>query len=58
MFKGWLEEEGVNRQDWEDMGQNINDIISYTEIKNGEVQNDFFRTDIRKSLRSSLDKFE
>ena len=58
MFKGWLEEEGVNRQDWEDMGQNINDIISYMEIKNGEVQNDFFRTDIRKSLRSSLDKFE
>lgn len=58
MFKGWLEEEGVNRRDWEDMGQNINDIISYREIKNGEVQNDFFRTDIRKSLRSSLDKFE
>ena len=46
MFKGWLEE-GVNREDLEDMGQNINDIISYREIKNVQVQNDFFRIDIK-----------
>ena len=47
MFKGWLEEEGVNREDLEDMGQNINDNISYREIKNVEIQNDFFRIDIK-----------
>ena len=47
MFKGWLEEEGVNREDLEDMGQNINDNISYREIKNVEIQNEFFRIDIK-----------
>lgn len=58
MFKGWVEEEGVNREDWEDVGQNINDVISYRGIKNVEVPNEFFRTDVRKSLGPSLDKFE
>ena len=47
MFKGWLEEEGVNREDLGDMGQNINDNISYREIKNVEIQNEFFRIDIK-----------
>lgn len=58
MFKGWVEEEGVNREDWEDKEQNISDVISSREIKKAEVQNKFFGIDIRKSLRSSLDKFE
>lgn len=40
------------------MGQNINDVISYRGIKNVEVPNEFFRTDVRKSLGPSLDKFE
>lgn len=46
MFKGWLEE-GVNREDLEDMGQNINDIISHREIKIFKFKNDFFRIDIK-----------
>lgn len=40
MFEGWLEEEGINK-DQEEMGENINDVISYKEIKKVEVH-EFF----------------
>lgn len=42
MFKGWVEEEDINKEDPEEMGENINDFISYREIKKVEVQNEFF----------------
>lgn len=42
MFEGWLEEEGINKEDEEEMGENINDVISYREMEKVEVQNEFF----------------
>lgn len=54
MFKRWIEDEGANREASEEMGENINDVISYREIKKDEVQNKFFRIDIRSSLEPAL----
>lgn len=39
MFCGSVEEEGINRENWEEMGKNI---ISYREIKKVEFQNEFY----------------
>ncbi|KAI5232246.1 26S Proteasome Non-Atpase Regulatory Subunit 3 [Manis pentadactyla] len=54
MFKRWIEDEGANREASEEMGENINDVISYREIEKDEVQNKFFRIDIRSSLEPAL----
>lgn len=40
MFEGWPEEESIHKEDQEEMGENINDVISYREIKKVEVQNE------------------